>query len=67
MTFYRFERPAYRTGFACGTRATVKAGPFDYRACCATCDKSGASYETATEANRAVMRDSAKPCSCGAR
>lgn len=57
-----------RTGFVCGARATVKAGPYDYRVCCATCDKvSTVFYETVTGANRAAMRDSARPCSCGAR
>jgi hypothetical protein len=56
-----------RTGFVCGTRAVIESGPHDFRVVCATCDGGGTvSYPTRTAANRAAIRDSARPCKCGA-
>lgn len=53
----------------CGTRATKRLGPGNYRVVCATCDGGGtAKHPTHEAASSAAVRDSAKPCpvKCGA-
>jgi len=54
--------------FVCGTRATLRRGPDEYRVVCATCGRGGTvRHDTREAANRAAVRDSARPCrACGA-
>ena len=53
--------------FVCGTRAVVEKGPYDYRVVCATCGHGGGTRYTREAANAAAVRDSNRPCPCGAR
>lgn len=51
--------------FLCGTRRVVRRGPQDYRVVCASCLGGGTVRHAIPEdAERAAVRDSAKPCLC---
>ncbi len=56
-----------RTGFVCGTKATVLRG-ITYRVVCATCGAGGTvPHDKREDANRCAVRDSDRACrSCGA-
>lgn len=54
--------------FVCGTRKRIRKGPNNYRVVCATCDGGGTvRYSTPEQAASVAVRDSNRPCTCGAR
>jgi hypothetical protein len=54
--------------FVCGTRAVLKRAPGDYRVVCATCHGGGTvRHHFEKSAQQAAVRDSNKPCRCGAK